>query len=1259
MLEELIPYYPDLSKNDSQKIFHGLAEIYSLTASKEIEPRVKPGEYYKHQRVVGRSMVYNDRLLIMSDPGTGKTCTFVVSDEMLMADTNLFKKFIFVTPPNLEESTKNQIICKCTDNKYINDSLVTKSELRRSGKKSFKSTYTMLSYDQLFKMVKGKTVKELNEEFDYSMFNVDEVTNLITLQLVDSVRENKEYIEWRETVRNEIQILSKITDLDHHSIINSEIQYVQYWRLFHAIRNSKVIFASGTIISNRAAEFFLIANILLPIDRQFNVNEFASNVFTYNLAKYAPYLNGLISYVKSSNVVAKPKYIGHKLNKKYRVQYPLDETSETPTIGIKEYDSKLTLYKVELHGYQLEKFYDNRQQIENEKISSLTPQYICIVNKKHETGRNASNDGETLNEIAMRGLDGLYYRQNTCSVFTEIVRIEKFALENAMKSGLPGPGVCFNYLELTETVLEVMKMLFRVYGFEVLDKPQDFQFLNESGGDYCNVSTITYRGLSKKPRAVFLTGGDTHAKIRTMVTQLASSEDNIHGEYIQFINGSEVMGVGVNVGNAKRFIRPIPEWNEAKDRQSRDRVFREDSHDRLREIEVKKRAAATGIKPGLYDFDIFVDVYNMCAFCRFFYLNRSYVKYFPDDAIFRRNRNGQLIIHPEFGLMIDPFKTNHIVGFCRKGEADKINNHLVSEYVIPGDNLIEKLKGSTINISNDINNIFNFEMDIVTCRSGVFSVNEVTPEFYEFITNNAFIYYDDFNFMQNHQNGDSFECNILTYKDGKIKKVNCLMEYYSPSEKQFIQMEEKSFASKRVIRYAKQIALDCLVNHERNYDLKNENYSLECDYDVCNYTCSSNILPGKSTDSKIYENNQLFWSNYEILYGSLIIDECKNYIISLLHQKAVVTISEIFDFLIPKYHRNYFINMAIYELLISKKKIINNFGNICYIASTKDSIYLSEEFPRMIKNRVQNIGNYNNKLIAVRSNPDYSYYLNSDDELITEIENIVVDPNVENYYAILEKEIIERITKFKVPTFSSMKLIEKCFGRIAYSILVDPQYQNPIFQRKDVDSVLVNKIFPIRCFETIYNGSQVFFHSQSPTKSPNEQGEISRIIKPNFFKVFKLKNINGTITPAWEVANKDEIKVFSQVTSAGINSNILNLKTREVPVFDEHGNMRFETFVSNYYISYYDGKYRLVSGINHGQKLDSIRTLSIISIIQWMKTSPLYNITENHKLIDDLEKYITAKSKERNKKLVNLFRANNLIFYFTPKTSEDDKSETI
>ena len=1225
MLEELIPYYPDLSHNDAQLILYAMAEFNTLEAKIGVEKRVKPGEYYKHQQVLSRLSKIRDRILLLAETGTGKTCGFVSFDELLKSDTDLFKAYYYITLDSLIETSKRQIICKCTNNKYINDkgrSGAKKNEVAKSDRDSFKENYILMNYYELYIEIVGKSADELREKFGHCVFNMDEITEIINVDYTtaNKVGVTNGIITWEETINQELLMLNTITDIDDPRIryahkekkfneyeyaekVRIELgmekhfhyspcaQYIQIWRMLHAVQDiSKAILATGTIIKNRPSEALIIANLALPMDKQFNLAEFASNIFTYNLKRFAPYLNGLISYVKSSNIVAKPNYIGKKLPIKYNIMYPVDDTSDYPEIKTREFNSGIVLYKVELFNHQARKFYSNIQEIMNNKIESSDEQYICYVDTNGNYGNEARFHSGGLNFLC----ESLLNRMNCAAVFSEIYRIELSAYRNG---GEKGPGVCFNYLPLTNTVLDPLKKIFSTGGvFEVLHEEKHFEFLHKTitGSGYCETISSKVSVMSYKPRAVFLTG-ETKRETIDLILDFAGSPDNVGGKYIQFINGSKVLNIGINVKNGKRFTRAYPGWNEADDKQAKDRVFREDSHDEIRKQIVQDIYNETGELLDLYhprvNELVKIDVYNMCAFSRFFYVANSTIEYdvgnlpkFPKPKLFDLVNRTVVheIINGEKNFLLKFDKIYHLVGFTDNPDILKYNNTQVLEYCKYGETL-----ELDVDISRDLSNLTIDRKYIIFCYSGVVSVYRYDKDIKNKFEDNLLLYHDNCDFMKNYMNGIYInECKLIRLlhtdivlgdavegRDYKLYNVN--MKYLSSSEEKYIELEKKSFPARRLLRIFKRSALDYKVNKIRTYHDDGVDYSLDCDYDVSNYTGICEALPGKSEDSFIYEDGNEFWTNYEVLYSANIIDECKEKIIHILSINNRIRISDIFRELLVTCNRDYFINMAIYDLVSNRYKICDTFGISSYICSNDYELFLNREFPKMITNIPHSFTDSTRNLIAIKNNPDYRTFFDDDKLIIEDIESLHVDVTNEYSNDILLNEIIQRMKKM---TYSSYKvLLERCFTRIAYDYYRRTGlYNSDANQKKQVDDLVCGVIFSVRCVGHILSsGEKIFFHNQQKTSKNDKYNESNALL--NFLGEISILSINQT-EAKWIVVNKEEeIDFLKDIAVGFIRDKIDSILTKETTIIRvTDGTQSNFTFHSQYYLSKYNGTYRII-----------------------------------------------------------------------------------
>ena len=1275
-LENLIPYSPQLNDTDNQLILYGMAEFQTLEATKSLEKRVRPGEYFKHQIIVSRLMLLKDRLLIIHKQGTGKSCTFVAFDELVKETTDIFHEFYTVTSKSLIDTMKRQIICKCTNNKYINDKGSSKAkayDVRNSGKQSFKNNYNLMTYGEMNGLIVGKTVAQLREMFNYAVFNFDEITEIINISYSNVVDEisNNGTVTWHESVNEKLKALKYISNLDDPSIINSDIEYIQLWRLFHAVINAKIMIASATPTKNRLAEFFLLCNLLLPLNRQFDLDEFPNHVFTYNLKKYRPYLTGLISYVDSSSIVANKNFKGCKLDYSYLVEYPTDDTSENPTIGIRKYDSEYVVYKYELYGYQNRKIFQFKDEVFKDKIGTQSSQFTCYVDTNLNFGTDACNkyDLSYLSASTLNGNDNrlqrIINRMNTCAGFSEVYRIECDRLENSKINGDPGPCPAFLYLTLTETVIAPLRELFKTDGkFEVLYKDEHFNFLKRKTGDYCNIGELSSQGLTKRPRAVFLSS-TINEKIRELIIELTGAAENIHGEYIQFLTGSEVMGTGVNVRNTMVFYRKLPEWNEANDGQTSARVFREDGHDNIREYLANKKSIETGTHIDKYEIDLSVDVYNMCAFSRFFYISKNnaielYNKEGFVNDIFELLSNGDCVIIPDKSgrrfVTLNTSSIIHFIGFTKSSNITKIYGKQLTEFCIIGDIAYEKISEKLgIDININLDNLFNDEYTIIFSFSGVIYISKFNDQLNVFLKDKNIIYHENANFTKNYTTGYyENECKLVSLypnDEVKYKLYNLNMEYLSPNELQYNHMEKKSFGSRRLLRIAKIFSDDKLLNNERTYNDKMVDGSLECDFDTCKYKGISEIFNTKSADSFIYEKGPgTFFTNYEVLYSAHIINECKANIISMFTNKNKVKLSHIFNVLMPQYKREYFVNMAIYQIISEKYKLKDSFGFNVYICATKDELFLSRDYPRKLLYDVDSIGDYTKKLIAITNNNDFRN-INTDDDMIKEIEEITVpDGTADN---VLMSLIIQKIDKLSY--ISIVKLLERCFGRIAYDRNKKTGFLqiNDEYNIKQCDLIICSEIYSLRCYSYEgTNGYIVYYHNQPSIKNNDKQGEISRLINAED----KFRNTiinNGKIE--WVNSTPEQNQWFKDKVKMSIRENIDTLLTKNY--FDSAGT-RY-AYKSKYYVTYYLGTYRLSESDSYGRDFSSITMDQITPCVTYLSEifgsasrNGIYrNDVDNNRIYTLINELLELCNKRDLKtlrvKLKEYFNFAGLIFYFS------------
>lgn len=219
----------------------------------EIEiPSTEPGTLLKHQRIIARflsSHTLYDGILLLHQPGTGKTCASVGAIEQIRSEGIGFRgALVFVKGPDLKNTFKDEIVKKCTSGQYIPEgaSLVngkldrgelTTGELIRRTNMLLKQYYSFDTLQTFSKRLRSMTDDEIKSNYSNHIIVIDEVHNL------------------------------RIKDK------TGKTPYDAFWRLIHVAEGCKVLLMSGTPMKDRVEEVAAIMNLILPVDQQLPTGE--------------------------------------------------------------------------------------------------------------------------------------------------------------------------------------------------------------------------------------------------------------------------------------------------------------------------------------------------------------------------------------------------------------------------------------------------------------------------------------------------------------------------------------------------------------------------------------------------------------------------------------------------------------------------------------------------------------------------------------------------------------------------------------------------------------------------------------------------------------------------------------------------------------------------------------------------------------------------------------------------------------------------
>jgi hypothetical protein len=257
---EFLPSYPDIdpfaimnyyNQDDFNKIIYKNKELYDLTLSSDPFETL-PNDYaLKHQRLIARFLSSNslyDEIFLFHSPGTGKTCSAIISIHSILNNTNLNIKGALILLKN--DELKNQF--KASIALCLGGEIEIANRFRFSTFQTFYNEYNNISMDALA------------TKFSNVVIVMDEV----------------------------------------HTIIHSQT-YNFYVQFLHAIQNRKIILMTGTPMVNDVSDISLIMNLILPKELflETNLNAFSSSFFTsdYSLQNEDILKNafrGRISYLR-------------------------------------------------------------------------------------------------------------------------------------------------------------------------------------------------------------------------------------------------------------------------------------------------------------------------------------------------------------------------------------------------------------------------------------------------------------------------------------------------------------------------------------------------------------------------------------------------------------------------------------------------------------------------------------------------------------------------------------------------------------------------------------------------------------------------------------------------------------------------------------------------------------------------------------------------------------------------------------------------
>lgn len=372
-LADLLESYPPVTTPEFQTLITAKKEFNELASNPNEKLPPGRGNLYKHQLFTRRFLRAYDRLMILSETGTGKSCEALgfieyTRHEMEKAKTNPnmadekaahFKQvIILVRGETLRNEITQQIVCKCSDGRYepeVNPEDKREGDQKRRVTNAVKKAgyrvkpYTMFA-NAIAREIDEKGLDQVSKDYSDTIFWFDEAHNL----LINS--KDKKMTEKQRT-------------------------YQTLWTLLHVTLRTKIILSTATPMINTDHEFGSLFNLLLPengkppLDLNLSLMTLndrrvlfptlpadvdLSQVSLQDVAPYfqgqfpkdfnfadatlrdlEPFLRGRVGYVRAPETGAIPEQVGSRIQEVYEVN------------GV-SYQSQMVLYTSQMSEFQNE-----------------------------------------------------------------------------------------------------------------------------------------------------------------------------------------------------------------------------------------------------------------------------------------------------------------------------------------------------------------------------------------------------------------------------------------------------------------------------------------------------------------------------------------------------------------------------------------------------------------------------------------------------------------------------------------------------------------------------------------------------------------------------------------------------------------------------------------------------------------------------------------------------------------------------------------
>ena len=641
-LSKYLPNYPDFSSEDERESpylkLSRKNEFYETKLERQEPKPTVPGTWMNHQIFMSRFLSGHtpyQSILLMHEPGTGKTCTSVAAIESIRREhSDIQGALVMMSGEGLINNYKNEVVFVCTNGTYLPKDYHRLNKRQRQIRitKSLDKFYEFKTYEKFSSLLQDDW--KWNEEYIKNTYSnkiivLDEVHNLRQhdpnlKQVFQNIKKLEEKNEKMSSDQLRIyNLLSEKYNAENPDDVKldpsviKEVQsilalkrYTSIYRFLHIVTNCKILLLSGTPMRDQPTELIDIMNLILP--QKLEVNDYFENNSLIENMKVAlkNKLRGHVSYLKA-------------MQSDIRKEYMVNPEYEIPLENISLYGLKMSPFQTKYYNQAKQKdqgaFDDKKRRV---GVYSNTRQANLFVFPNGTYGSEGYKNFLEYKNIVREAIVSGLTDDMTIHIKRQhmIERLREYSCKYAecIQKIIEKPREThFIYTEFVKgSGALVFKAILDLFGFSQAkvsvkeddrqpfmgdeDDEDDDEKEKEKEREREKEEKEDLENMGKKLRYAILTTETSSPKEIVALAKLFNRDENKDGEYIQIIIGSSVVSEGFTLKNVQHVHILTPDWNFSSLDQIIARSFRLFSHNAL------LRAYP--------DRDIRVKIYLYCAF---------------------------------------------------------------------------------------------------------------------------------------------------------------------------------------------------------------------------------------------------------------------------------------------------------------------------------------------------------------------------------------------------------------------------------------------------------------------------------------------------------------------------------------------------------------------------------------------------------------------------------------------------------------------